>query len=79
MNIARTRSFPGADIGSDYDLFMITFHLRLKRISKPKHTRLRFDLEKLKDPKVFETFEAMIGGKSAPLTVMNNGETDWIQ
>ena len=24
MNIARTRSFPGADIGSDHDLLMIT-------------------------------------------------------
>ena len=37
VNIARTRSFPGADIGSDHDLLMMTFHLRLKRISKPKH------------------------------------------
>ena len=37
VNIARTQSFPGADIGSDHDLLMMTFHLRLKRISKPKH------------------------------------------
>ena len=29
VNIARTRSFPGADIGSDHDLLMITFRLRL--------------------------------------------------
>ena len=50
VNIARTRSFPGADIGSDHDLLMMTFRLRLKKISKPKHTRLKFDLEKLKDP-----------------------------
>ena len=76
MNIARTRSFPGADIGSDHDLQMMTFHLRLKRISKPKHTRLKFDLEKLKDPNVLETFQAMIGGKFAPLTIMNNEDTD---
>ena len=40
VNIARTRSFPGADIGSDHDLLMMTFRLRLKTISKPKHTRL---------------------------------------
>ena len=40
VNIVRTRSFPGADIGNDHDLLMVTFHLRLKRISKPKHTRL---------------------------------------
>ena len=70
VNIARARSFPGADIGSDHDLLMITFHLRLKRISKPKHTRLKFYLEKLKDPNVLETFQTMIGWKFAPLIFM---------
>ena len=75
-NIARTRNFPRADIGSDYDLLMMTFRLRLKRISKPKHTRLKFDLEKLKDPNVLETFQAIIGGKFAPLTIMDNKDTD---
>ena len=58
---ARTRSFPRADTESDHDLLMLTFHLRLKIISKPKHTRLRFDLEKLEDPNVLETFSAMTG------------------
>ena len=76
MNIARTRSFPRADIGSDHDLLMMTFRLRLKKISKPKHTRLRFDLEKLKDPNVLETFQAMIGGRVAPLTIMSNEDTN---
>ena len=55
---------------------MITFHLRLNRISRPKLTRLKFDLEKLKDPNVSEIFQAMIGGKFAPLTIMNNEDTD---
>ena len=55
---------------------MMTIHLRLKRISKPKHTRLRFDLKKLKDPNVLETFQTTIGGKFAPLTIMNNEDTD---
>ena len=55
---------------------MMTSRLRLKKISKPKHTRLRFDLEKLKDPNVLETFQAMIGGRFAPLTIMNNEDTD---
>ena len=49
VNIARTRSFPGADVGGDHNLLMMTFHLRLKRISKSEHTRLKFDLEKLND------------------------------
>ena len=55
---------------------MMTFYLRLKRISKPKHTRLKFDLEKRKDPDVLEAFPARIGGKFASLTIMNNEDTD---
>ena len=56
-------------------MLMVTFNLPLKRISKPRHTRLKFDLEKLKDPNVLETFQAMIDGKFAPLTIMNNEDT----
>ena len=52
------------------------FHLRLKKTSKPKHTRLKFDLEKLKDPNVLETFQAMIGRRFAPPTIMSNEDTD---
>ena len=55
---------------------MMIFDLRPKRISKPKHTGLKFDLEKLKDPNVLETFQAMKGGKFAPLTIMKNENTD---
>ena len=47
-----------------------------KKISKSKHIRLKFDLEKLKDPNVLETFQAMIGGKFVPLTIMSNEDTD---
>ena len=52
-------------------MLMMTFCLRLKKISKPKHTRLKFDLEN-----VLETFQAMIGGRFAPLTIMSNEDTD---
>ena len=55
---------------------MLTFHLHLKRISKPKHTRHKFDLEKLTDSSALETFQAMTGGKFAPRTIMNNEDTD---
>ena len=53
---------------------MVTFHFRLekKKNSKPKHIRLKFDLEKLKDPNALETFQAFIDRKFAPLTIMNN-------
>ena len=57
-------------------MLIMTFRLRLKKISKPKHARLKFDLEKLKDPNVLKSFQAMIGGKFAPLTIMNNEGTD---
>ena len=76
MNIARTRSFPEADIGSDHDLLMTTFHIRVKRISKPKQTRIKFDTDKLKDPDVAEAFKAMIGGKFAPLIILDDKDTD---
>ena len=42
----------------------------------PKHTRLKFDIEKLKDPNVLESFQALIGGRFAPLTIMSNDDTD---
>ena len=47
-----------------------------EKISKPKHTRLKFDLEKLKDPNMLETFQAMIGGRFASLTIISNEETN---
>ena len=50
---------------------MVTFKLHLKKVSKQGHSRIRFDLEKLKDPEVAETFKAMIGGKFAPLTLLD--------
>ena len=72
VNIHRTRSIPGADIGSDHDLVIMTFRVRLKKARKPKQPRLRFDLEKLRDPDVACTFQAPIGGKFAPLTGLSD-------
>ena len=76
VNIAKTWSFPGADIGSDHELVMMTFKLHLKRVKKLGHARIKFDLEKLKDPEVAEDFHAMIGGKSAALTILDADGTD---
>ena len=42
VKIHRTRSFPRADIGSDQDLVMMTFRVRLKKAKKPSQPR--FDL-----------------------------------
>ena len=62
VNIHRTRSHPGADIGSDHDLVMMTFRVRPKKARKPKQPRLRFDLEKLRETDLACTFQATIGG-----------------
>ena len=51
---------------------MMTFRVRLKKARKPNQPRLRFDIEKLRDPDVACTFQATIGGKFAPL----NGLSD---
>ena len=41
-----------------------------------KDTRLKFDLEKLKDPNVLKAFLPMIGGKFTLFTTMNNENAD---
>ena len=75
-NIAKTRSFPGADVGSDHELVMMTFKLRLQRMKSQGNKRIRFSLEKLKDPNIAEIFRATIGGKFAPLLVLGNQDTE---
>ena len=42
------------------------FYDQLPNVIDQTH-KTQFDLEKLKDPNVFETFQAMIGGRFAPL------------
>ena len=55
---------------------MTTFKLHLKKVSKQGHTRIKFDLEKLKDPEIAETFKAMIGGKFAPMTLLDADDSN---
>ena len=69
VNTAKTKSFPEADIGTDHDLTMMTFRLRLKKTEMLGPTRIKLDLQKLKDPQVAEAFLAMIGGRIAPLNL----------
>ena len=76
VNVHRTRSFPGADIGSDHDLVMMTFRVRLKKAKKPTQSRLRFDREKLRNPDVAGTFQATIGGKFASLINLRDDDID---
>ena len=75
VNVAKTRSFPGADIESDHELVMMTFKLRLQRVKNQGSIRIRLSLEKLKDPNIAEMFRATIGGKFAPLLALENQDT----
>ena len=63
-------------IGSDHYQVMMTFRVRLKKARKPNQPRLRFDLEKLRDPGVACTFQATIGGKFAPLIGLGDEDMD---
>ena len=76
FNIHRTRSFPGTDTGSDHDLVIMTFRVRLKEARKPNQPRLRFDLEKMKDQNVACTFLATIDGEFAPLIGLRDEDMD---
>ncbi|MGL4418375.1 MAG: reverse transcriptase domain-containing protein [Plesiomonas shigelloides] len=72
INKAQTRSFPGADIGSDHNLVLTSIKLKLTT-SKPdcKSPRIRFDLQKLKDPAILEIFQAQVGGRFAALVTLD--------
>ena len=55
---------------------MMTFQVRLKVARKPNQPRLRFDLEKLRNPDVACIFQATIGGKFAPLIGLSDEDMD---
>ena len=69
---AKMRTFPHTDISSNHDLMMTTFKLKLKAKHCSKNPYIRFDLEKLKDPKVTKVFQAQVGGKFIALNLNDN-------
>uniref|UniRef100_A0A2C9KHD4 Endonuclease/exonuclease/phosphatase domain-containing protein n=1 Tax=Biomphalaria glabrata TaxID=6526 RepID=A0A2C9KHD4_BIOGL len=69
IHTAKTRSFPGADIGSDH-------LVHLKKVTKQGPTRIKFDLDKLKDPQVAAIFEAQVGGRFAALNILDSNDQD---
>lgn len=68
FNKVKTRTFSGADIGSNHDL-MTTFKLKLKTKHCPKSPKICFDYEK-KDPEVTEVFQAQVRSKFAALNLL---------
>ena len=66
---------PGA-FGSDHELVVMTLRLRLQKMKNQGNVRIRFSLEKRKDPYIAEFFRATIGGTFAPLLVLDNQDTE---
>lgn len=65
----------GADIRSEHDLVIMTFRVSLKNTVNPKNIRNNFNVDCLKDPTIYESFQATIGEKFAPLfTLSENAE-----
>ena len=75
VNIAKTRSLPGADTGSGYELVIMTFRFRLLTMKNKGNIRIRFSLEKSKDPNIADIFQATIGGKFTSLLAFENQDT----
>ena len=50
----KTRTFPGADVGSDHDLVMMTMKTKLSKRKKQKNPRIKFNLEKLNKSIAYE-------------------------
>ena len=54
----------------------MTFRVRQKKARKPNQPRLRFNLEKLRDPDVAFTFQATTGEKFSPLIGLRDEDMD---
>ena len=55
---------------------MMTFRLRFQRVKNQSNIRIRFSLEKFKDPSITEVFRAPIRGKIAPLLTLENQDAE---
>ena len=63
---------PGADIGSGHDLMLTTIKLKLKTKCFTKSPLIQFYLEKHKDLKIAEVFQAKGSEKFAALCVLDS-------
>ena len=50
----------------------MTVEMKLKKRSKHEQTRTRYDLNKLKDPAILRQFQAKLGGRFAPLLLLED-------
>ena len=70
--MAKTRSFPGADIGRNHNIVLCSLKLKLNVKCFQKNPHVCSDLEKLKVPKTAKVFQAQVGRKFEPLNIIYN-------
>ena len=69
------RSFPSADVGSDHQPVIANIKLHLK--AKPKPAKVtKYDIQKLKDVHICESYASKIGGRFGPLLDLPDTDLD---
>lgn len=76
LNGPRTRAFPRADINGDSDLLIAIMKLALLSQKINQVTRAKYNFDKLKYLRIMEKFQATICGKSGPLPILENKNTN---
>ena len=76
VNVENTRSFPGADIGRDHELEMMTFRLRLHRMKNQGNVRSGSVMRNSRTPTSQNFCEQRKEEKFASLLVLDNQDTE---
>ena len=63
-----TRTYRGADIGSDHNLVLATIKLKLCRVVRPRGMRERYDVNKLRNPEIRKEFVVELTNRFSRLT-----------
>ena len=63
-----TRTYRGADMGSDHNLVLATIKLKLCRVIRPRGMRERYDVNKLRNPEIRKEFVLELRNRFSCLT-----------
>ena len=58
--------------GDDNELVMMTVNIRLRKILQSKNSRLKYNLDMLKDSSILDVFQAKIGEKFISMVLLND-------
>ena len=70
-----TRTYPGADINSDYDLVLCNIKFKLSIKKRTKGNRIRFDLENLNNQTTIESYRNILQTELNNLDMLNKSPT----